>query len=77
MLRYLQETKRVLVPKGVARIQAYQGKEKFKLFNGMEGYYFDTKESFQRLVEEAGLKVVTVEYAEPGKPYIWITAQKD
>lgn len=76
MFRYLQESHRVLVSGGIARIQAYLGVQTDS-YKGMQGYYFADKEEFADLFKEAGFTVLQAGYDEAPKPYIWVTGRKD
>lgn len=75
MLRYLQESRRVLVPGGTARIQAHKGIQTHP-YEGMQGYYFADKEEFAELFEQAGFTVLEAGYDEAPKEYIWVTGRR-
>jgi ubiquinone/menaquinone biosynthesis C-methylase UbiE len=72
---YLAESRRVLKPGGLIRVQTHAGNP-CKGFNGMEGHFYPTLDAFAQEFTDAGLVVIGKQKGLAHPEYLWVTAQR-
>jgi SAM-dependent methyltransferase len=77
ILKYLNESHRVLRPGGMIRVQTHRGAPPPPgVFGGFHGHFYPTVDAFAAEFTECGLEVVTKQERIGHADWLWVTARK-